>query len=119
MISEDTYDIFETICTKINDDSYCKIEEYLKIYPLLVSYDDSYFFKLITMSGRFDIVKLFIQYGANIYDHNHVILHICASKKYYDLMEYILSLGENIDNIWRYDGYADAKLYLQNKTYKK
>ena len=108
-------DKFEIICTDINEDSYHTIEKYLKMYPELATYDNSYFFKLIAMTGKIELVKLFVKYGANIIDDNHTILYICASKKYYDVMEYILNLGENIENIWRYDGYNDAKNYLRNK----
>ncbi len=114
-IDENTHDKFEMICTTINNNSYNIIEKYLKIYPELATYDNSYFFKLITMTGKIELVKLFIIYGANIVDNNHTILYICVSHKYYDLMEYIISLGENIENINCNDGYAEAKLYLQNK----
>ena len=113
-MNNDVYDKFEIICT-MGDNSNDTIEKDLKINPELATYDNSYFFKLIAMTGKIELVKLFVEYGADINVDNHDILHICASKKYYDVMEYILNLGENIENIWRYDGYNDAKNYLRNK----
>lgn len=83
-------DKFEQYC---EEENYCKIKDYLKNFKQLANYNNGAFLEIIADKGNLDILKLFVENGADInIDHNYV-LYTCMYHHYDDCVQYLLANG--------------------------
>lgn len=103
---------FEKFC---REENYIKIKEYLIKYKSLANANNGEYFEIIADKGNLDIIKLFVENGANINIDNNYILYTCAYNKYYNCLDYLINNGANIENIKYTAGYENAINYLNSK----
>ncbi len=103
---------FEKYCI---DENYDKIKEYLETYNGLANYNDGEYFEIVADKGNLQLIKLFIENGANININNDYVLYTCSYHKYDDCLEYILNHGANMKNMEHSCGYS----YLNNFINKR
>jgi tRNA(Phe) wybutosine-synthesizing methylase Tyw3 len=112
----------EFICQRfeniyIYDENYELIEMYLKLFPQLINYDEGHCVTLAACKGRVDLLKLYVSYCAKFLTSNNRGLYACSSRKHYDALVYVLSLGEDIENIKHTNGYQKSVEYLKSINY--
>jgi hypothetical protein len=85
---------FEQFCI---DGDYEKINEYLTYYKWLANHNDGEYFEIVANNGRLDLIKLFIENGADVHANDDYALYTCSYHKYGDCVEYLINNGANIE----------------------
>lgn len=94
---------------------YEKIAEYLKKYNWLANCNDGEFFEIVADNGRLDLIKIFIENGADIHSNNDYALYTCSYHNYVDCIEYLISNGANTEKNKNFFGYENTKNAPHNK----
>lgn len=105
---------FEQCCRR---GDYSDIQKQISVYPDLVHCDDGYYFELICDKGDINLIKLFVENGADVFVDNNYPLYTCIYHEYYDCVEYLLNNGCDINIAKHYCGFD--KMLKSNKIYAK
>jgi len=112
---ETIYNNFEKLCTvaNIND-----LENYIKTFNIDVNYNDGYFMEIICLRNDINLLKLFINNGANVHINNEGILRLVAHEGYITLLEYLINTCKSNYKVL-YDSTAyfnknETKQYIDN-----
>jgi len=103
------------LCTvaNIND-----LENYIKTFNIDVNYNDGYFMEIICLRNDINLLKLFINNGANVHINNEGILRLVAHEGYITLLEYLINTCKSNYKVL-YDSTAyfnknETKQYIDN-----
>lgn len=112
-------DIYDSLTTKF--EKLCKnkqidvIKEYIIHFPYLLNYDDRACLFPIFYIGDLDLIKFCISNGAKL-KNDPRYLYACTSNGFYDCVEYLLSIGFNLDDVKHYDGYLETITALKLRS---
>ena len=110
MINEAVCDAFEQYCCDLN---YDKIKEYLENYNNLSNYNNGEYFEIIADKGNLNLIKLFIDHGAKIDIDKNYVLFTCGYHKFFDCVDYLLSIGADVEQIKYTCAYKNIIDYLK------
>jgi hypothetical protein len=74
-IMEFVIEKFEQFC---DEENYQKVKDYLTQLKGLANYNNGYFFEIVADKGNLELIKLFVQNGADIHVDNNYVLYTCA-----------------------------------------
>ena len=106
---------------KINFEQLCFDEDYdgIKLflnnfkYLNLASCDNSEFFSIVAEKGNLELMKLFVEFGADVHDCNNYFLANIAYHEYDDCLEYLLDVHKmDIETIKYKCGYSYAQNFI-------
>jgi hypothetical protein len=85
-------------------------------YLNLATCDNSEYFVIAAEKGNLNLIKLFIEFGADVHYDNY-FFEVIAYHEYDDCLEYLLDVHKmDIENIKNMRGYSYAKQFILNRS---
>jgi hypothetical protein len=106
--------VTEEFLKELQSENYEMIKKYLEAYPILVNYDNGYYFETVAKKGNLDLIKLFVEFGADITIDNNYILYECSYNQFYDCVKYLIEIGADVESIKYTTGYKYAS-FVNNR----
>ena len=111
---ESIHNSFEKYCVDAN---YEKIKEYLLLFNCLdlPNYNNGEYFEIVVDSCDLELIKLFVDNGANVNINDNYALYACALRKNNKCLEYLLTHGCNINNVKSFCGSTYLNKFILTK----